>query len=108
MNVIRLRLNKGTYLGGIGTLLIPKNCMENQHEGPNIAISFNLIGANNGFQRSQECWQEERVFPERKKRGSWEVALGRWLWAEVAWADSDLQSQEIAMAQVQKDKNEGE
>lgn len=48
------------------------------------------------------------MFPESKKRGSWEVALRRWLWAEVAWADSDLRSQEIAIARVQKDKNEGE
>lgn len=34
------------------------------------------------------------------------MALRRWLWAEFAWADSDLWSQEIAMAQVQKDEND--
>ena len=49
MNVIRLRLYKGTYLGGIGTLIL-KNCMENGCRGPSFALLVSLVGRDNGLQ----------------------------------------------------------
>lgn len=39
MNIIRLRLNKGTYLGGIRSLLIPENSVESQRWRPSFAPS---------------------------------------------------------------------
>lgn len=52
MNIIRLRLNKGTYLGGIRSLLIPENSVESQRWRPSFAPSVKWTGADDGFQRS--------------------------------------------------------